>query len=76
MSRSKENRVYVPFDAHKGYPAGKHLFYECLNCGDSLPSIPPDNIHCSCENIRIDVDFGRMIVRDNDLIRLFRTESE
>ena len=75
MSTPKKDRVYLPFDPHKGYPAGKHLFYECLNCGDCLPSTPPDSTHCSCENIWIDVDFGRMIVRDNDLIRLFKTGS-
>ena len=62
----------IPFDPRTGYPAGPDLAYECLQCGDSLPSQPQENHGCRCGNIFVDVDAGRISVRDDHLVRLFR----
>jgi hypothetical protein len=68
---STSQRSYVPFDPRSGYPTGDNLYYECTICGDTLPSLPEDGIGCSCRNIFIDVDAGRMSVRDDSKIKLF-----
>lgn len=65
-------RVYVPFDPSTGFPAENDLYFECLQCGDVIPTLPDDNVHCKCRNIMIDVDYGRVAVREQDRVRLFR----
>ena len=69
----KENapKQHVAFDPKLGYPRGPHLFYECLECGGVLPSMPKDNDCCACYNIRIDVDAGRLAVKDGTKLKLF-----
>ncbi len=64
---------YIPFDntLGKGYPTGKKLFYECVKCGDILPSLPKDCISCSCRNIRIDVFAGRLVVENHNFFKIF-----
>ncbi len=66
-----QDKTYISFDPTRGFPAGSNLYYECRRCGESLPSLPKDSISCSCRNIAIDVDYGRISVRDNNLVRLF-----
>ena len=63
-------RRYRAFDPKKGYPIGPRRFYECLLCHDILPSLPPDYAACRCENIRIDVGYARIAVKDDSKIRL------
>ncbi len=43
---------------------GKDIFYECGICQSIIPSMPKDNIHCSCGNIGIDKDLHRLSVRE------------
>ena len=62
----------VPFDPKLGYPVGKNLYYECTECEDRIPSMPPDSIGCSCGNLFIDVDAGRVSVRRDAHIKLWR----
>lgn len=62
---------YMQFDPNEGYPVGDNLFYECLSCGETVPSLPPDSTHCRCRNIMIDVDYGRISIQDHSLIRLY-----
>lgn len=71
MNPEKSNRKYRTFDPSVGYPAGAFLFYECLRCGDIVPSMPDDSAHCTCRNVMIDVDYGRISVQDVSQIRLF-----
>ena len=68
----KTNRDYLTFDSAVGYPMDRSLFYECIKCGDVVPSKPDDSTHCNCRNIMIDVDYGRMAVQEPANIRLFR----
>ncbi len=69
--RKKPTKNYRSFDPLKGYPADDRLFYECLQCGDIIPSIPKDSCRCSCRNIMIDIDYGRISIQDNNQIKLF-----
>jgi hypothetical protein len=62
----------VPFDPKLGYPGQKDLLYECIGCGEKIPSLPSDSTRCSCGNVRIDVDAGRMSVSDPARIRLLK----
>jgi hypothetical protein len=64
-------RVYYDVDPATGYPAGSDLFYECQRCGDVLPSRPEDNAACTCRNIMIDVDYGRIKIQDHAKVKLF-----
>lgn len=71
MEDSSKKRNYYSFDPTSGYPAGENFFYECLKCGEILPSLPKDSIMCSCKNIAIDVDYGRISIKNNNLVKLF-----
>jgi hypothetical protein len=64
-------KTYQSFDPTKGYPAGSNLFYECLKCGEVVPSYPKDDTGCKCGNIAIDVSGARMFVQDHGQIKLF-----
>ena len=45
-------------------PRGKGIFYHCIECDEYIPSLPQDNIGCSCGNIFIDFDYFRLAVRN------------
>jgi len=67
-------RKYQTIEPDKGYPAGKNLYYECLVCGDVIPSRPDDDLSCKCRNIMIDVGYGRLKIQDHTKARLFSVE--
>ena len=67
----KKNRNYRTYDPSKGYPVGSNLFYECMMCSEIVPSTPTDSTYCSCRNIMIDVDYGRISIQDHSKARLF-----
>lgn len=71
MKPNEQDRKYLPIEPDKGYPAGKGLYYECLVCGDVIPSMPDDDTSCKCRNIMIDVGFSRMVIDDPTRARLF-----
>lgn len=71
MDNMEQRRHYVRFDPALGYLGGPQLFYECLLCGDVVPSIPPKPTDCQCRNIIVDIDAGRMNIRDHTSARLF-----
>ena len=52
------------------YPFRKNIDYKCLKCGDIIPSDPPTNVHCTCRNIMIDRDAGRMKVNDPSQVQM------
>ena len=69
-------RNYVLFDVRTGYPTGDDLYYECGICGDALPSLPKDGLGCTCGNIFIDVDAGKVAVKDHSKIRAFSNHDD
>lgn len=48
----------------KDAPRGKNIFYLCKTCNIQIPSQPNDNVGCECENIYIDIDYHRLVVKD------------
>jgi hypothetical protein len=50
----------MTFDLRAGFPAGDGLFYACDLCGDVIPSRPAESDGCSCGNLSIDVEWGRL----------------
>ena len=62
---------YLDVDQVRGYPAGETIRYECLVCGDTLMSIPPHAVACKCRNIIVDVDSGRVTVKDATKFRAY-----
>lgn len=65
-------RIYMPFDPAMGYPASKSIYYECGLCGDYIPSKPDRSIRCNCRNIVIDVDAGRVSVKNEEQFKVFK----
>jgi len=65
------NKKYIQFDPNEGYPIGDDLFYECLHCGEVVPSSPSESTHCECRNIMIDIDYGRIKIQDHSLVKLY-----
>lgn len=68
-------RTFIPYDPSQGYPAGDDRFFECLFCGTIVPTLPGDNTGCPCGNLRIDVDYGRAMVRNHGHLRLFALDT-
>ena len=60
------------FDRTTPIPRDHDLFYECSKCGDVIPSIPKDNVGCSCGNVVVDVDYFRVGIRDYSQFRILR----
>ncbi len=71
-------KEYVAFDPKMtgGYPAARDLYYECGTCGELVPSLPADNAFCSCRNIIVDVEAGRISIKRHSDVRLVRQRSE
>lgn len=69
MNSSFEQVVH---DFTKGYPKEPDLFYQCLICNDILPSSPAESVSCMCDNLAIDVEWGRLAVNDKTKVRLLR----
>lgn len=68
-----DERKYLDVDPARGYPAGDSIRYECLACGDALPSIPAHAAACGCRNVIVDVDAGRVSVKDAAKFRAYVT---
>lgn len=69
-------RKYLSFDPSKGYPAGENVYYECSLCGNILPSRPEENLACSCFNVVIDIEAGRLSVKDHKNFKAFIDDSD
>ncbi|WP_367154090.1 hypothetical protein [Methylomonas sp. HYX-M1] len=67
------SRNYLQFDPDKGYPAREDIYYECGKCGGVIPSKPQGGIGCQCRNIFIDVDAGRVSIKDESKFKIFIT---
>ena len=68
-------RVYFTFDSENGYPGGTDIFYECVKCGDVIPSTPASSAHCACRNVMIDADYGRISIGDQVYVKAFSVRS-
>lgn len=64
-------KKYLAFNPAEGYPVGRHIFYECLKCGTSISSTPDDSLCCSCRNVCIDIDAGRVSIKDDAMLKIF-----
>ena len=67
----KPNKTYLSVDPRRGYPAGSDIRYECGLCGDTLPSMLDHSAACKCRNVIIDVDAGRIAVKDHSHFKAF-----
>lgn len=61
-----EYNLYLQ-EHHKGqaYRRGDDIMYQCTECGYFIPSNPRDysEASCQCGNLAIDIDIGRLGVR-------------
>ena len=71
VKRELEDRTYQPLDVVKDYLVAKNLYYECLVCGNVVPSMPRKNLACKCRNILVDVSPGRIEIRDPAKAKMF-----
>jgi len=71
MSPTNQPRRYISFEPSSGYPGGCNLFYECTSCDTVIPSLPSESTECQCGNIAIDVEYGRIVIRDHLAMKLF-----
>jgi hypothetical protein len=71
MKTYGKDRTYYSFNPQSGYPAGKDLYYECLRCGDVIHSLPIESMMCSCRNIAIDIEYGRVSIKDHSMVKTF-----
>jgi hypothetical protein len=64
---------YIDFDPKQGYPAGKDITYECLACNATVSSLPTNDEPwtCTCRNVRVDGDAGRVSVTNDAQLRAF-----
>jgi hypothetical protein len=67
---------YFSLEHSIGYPRDAAIWFECTACGGRLPSDPPTSVACKCRNIIVDVDAGRIAVKDRDSMRGLRIEVE
>lgn len=65
------DRNYLVVDLAKGYPVGDTICYECLICGGTLPSMPQHSGACKCRNVIVDVDAGRVAVKDSSKFKVY-----
>ena len=70
MSKAKSGITDLHHRVGTPLPASDDIFYQCLQCWDIVPSMPSDNLYCSCKNVSIDVDAGRAGARDESLLRV------
>jgi len=56
--------VAANFQSTTDIPKDDDLFYRCTDCGAVIPSVPTDNIGCTCGNVFIDKDYWRLVVAD------------
>lgn len=65
------DRNYLVVDVSTGYPAGETIRYECLVCGDSVPSMPQHAVACKCRNVIVDVEAGRVAIKDSSKFKAY-----
>ena len=77
MSVPGPARIYYDIDHPKGgHHRGVDIYYECRRCGDVIPSIPPEGVHCTCRNITIDASYVRIGFDDISQVRVFSSTGD
>lgn len=71
MSSSTE-LTPIKANLRRGVPVGRDLFMRCGTCGDVIPTQPDDGRGCSCGNIFVDVDYGRIKIDRVDDVQLLK----
>jgi hypothetical protein len=66
----------ITFDPRQGFPAARNITYRCLKCSTEVPSMPwpTDRSTCECANIHVDMDGGRITVKDPQQLEAFYDE--
>jgi len=68
-SQEKSNQTMTTFRRRRFDPAisnprGPGIQYQCEICGDRLDSCSEEAVACSCRNLVLDVDAGRISAKD------------
>lgn len=50
----------MTFDATSNYPVGDSIYFECKLCGDVVGTRPAEMTECSCGNLVVDADSGKL----------------
>ena len=66
-----QNRTYLDLDSMKDYPSESNLFYECLVCGNAVPSRPRGNFCCKCRNVCINPNSGGIEIQNRAKAKVF-----
>src|ERR1700674_3821669 len=58
----------VEYNPDEGYPAEVDLYFKCTDCQFMIKSLPHSHAEatCTCGNLSIDIDTGRLSVRDHN----------
>lgn len=60
----------IPYDPTAPNPIGNGVFYQCLICGDKIDSTVVNAVACSCRNLVVDADAGRITGRKPEKIQI------
>ena len=60
----------VPHEADAPLPTGGDVFYECVECGQVISSVPYTPAVCECENLN--GNKGVVTVRDSNKVKVVR----
>ncbi len=63
-------RTYYQFQAANNYSAAKNLYYECIVCGNVIPSASGKEVSCKCRNLTVDAS-GHPTVQNHQKIKVF-----
>lgn len=64
--------LYLIIQSLFGFPVAADIYYECRICGDTVPSRPENSAACSCRNIVVDADAGRISVKKKNKLLIYR----
>lgn len=62
------NEMSTQFNPQASNPIGPGIFYECRSCGDRLDSGASHAIACRCRNLILDIDAGRISVKNPSVV--------
>ena len=48
-----------------------NMWYRCLSCEGEVSASPTESTSCACRNVEIDVGYGRLDIRDEELVEAF-----
>lgn len=66
-----EKRVYHDVVEGKFFPAEDNLYYECLICGNAIPSLSKKDDSCTCGNITVNAFSGQVTIQNIEKTKLF-----